>query len=329
MILLGRAAFLSVMIGLAALHMAPSVVIRNSALRIRSSSCITRYMSTSENIIKSETNSKIKLLKSLNIKKKREENNMILLEGHRQVIDAINLGIHPRLIVLSEKAVQAPLGDKLISTLQLHQLKYEYCSDSIMNSISDTVTSQGIVAAFEKPKQFQMNELKSNISPLLLVLDRIADPGNIGTIIRTAYGMGVDGIIAIEGCDPYAPKVLRSAMGLSLKVPISEVSDWNAVNSILNSSEINNFHIYFAEIPTESNSCLSLYNAKLNFSSPTIVVIGSEAVGIHDDVAVVKNNNNFKCQNIYIPMQRNLESFNAAIAGSVILAEIYRKRNEN
>ena len=94
MIVLGRAAFLSVMIGLAALHMAASVVIRNSALRIRSSSCITRYMSTSENIIKSETNSKIKLLKSLNIKKKREENNMILLEGHRQVIDAINLGIH-------------------------------------------------------------------------------------------------------------------------------------------------------------------------------------------------------------------------------------------
>ena len=292
-----------------------------------------RYMSNNaagdDIIIKSETNNKVKLLKALNIKKKREENNMVLLEGHRQIIDAINLGIKPHIILLSEKATQAPLGEKLVNTLLLHKLKYDYCSDIIMNSISDTITSQGIVAAFDKPKQFQLTELKSNTSPLLLVLDRIADPGNIGTIIRSAYGLGVDGIIAIEGCDPYAPKVLRSAMGLSLKVPIAEVSNWNDVNSILETSKINNFHVYFAEIPTDENSCLSLYNSKLNFQSPTIVAIGSEAIGIHSDVAIVKNNTKLKCQNIHIPMKRNLESFNAAIAGSIILGEINRKRNES
>lgn len=327
------AALLVLVMALITGHMAIGLVTRSGVAIARNNYKIMRYMTDSATgddiIIKSETNTKVKLLKSLNTKKKREENNMVLLEGHRQIIDAINLGIKPQLILLSEKAAQAPLGEKLLNTLQLHKLKYDYCSDSIINSVSDTITSQGIVAAFDKPKQFQLTELNGNISPLLLVLDRVADPGNIGTIIRTAYGMGVDGIIAIEGCDPFAPKVLRSAMGLSLKVPIAEVSNWNDVSSMLDSSKINNFHVYFAEIPTEDNSCLSLYNSKLNFQSPTIVAIGSEAIGIHSDVAIVKSNTKLKCQNIFIPMKRNLESFNAAIAGSIILGEINRKRNES
>lgn len=126
--------------------------------------------------ILSTSNEKIKLLKALNTKKKRDNENLLLLEGHRQIIDAINSGFSPHTLLLSKDAINAPLGNLLLEALKKCDPATIYrSSDSIIQSISDTVHSQGIVAAFPKP--ITLTHLPALDSPLIVLLDRPADPG--------------------------------------------------------------------------------------------------------------------------------------------------------
>jgi tRNA G18 (ribose-2'-O)-methylase SpoU len=178
-------------------------------------------------IITSDSNEKIKLLRNLESAKGRSKNDLIRLEGHRQVIDAINYGLAPKLIVYTSRALPVteilekdfPLSKKaydgiqnigpeidveLLNVLQTCDNSIQYqVTESVMRSITDTVNNQGIVAAFEKPvsickipfeSTFNSNQSKNkpnssahhmdNQNSILLVLDGVADPGNVGSLLR-------------------------------------------------------------------------------------------------------------------------------------------------
>ena len=274
-------------------------------------------------VISSRSNEKVKSLKALLIKKNRDSENLLLLEGHRQIIDAINGGYYPNTLLLSDDAVAAPLGNMLLSSLNKCSPSSVYrASNDLIQSISDTVNCQGVVASFSKPKI--RTQLSSQHSPLVVLMDRPNDPGNLGTIIRTAYGMGVDAVVIVDGCDPWSPKVLRSAMGMCLKLPLLEAS-WkdSSVPDLLGSGRSEVGLDPYQVLLADADSSGQVYH-RVDMTGPTVIVVGSEASGIGIEARALLDK-----KYICIPTsaeREDLESFNAAVACSILIAEAARQR---
>lgn len=273
-------------------------------------------------IISSRANEKVKAIKSLHLKKNRDSESRLLLEGHRQIIDAINSGYFPSTLLLSDNSAAAPLGQLLLGALKKCQPSTIFrASDDLIQSISDTVHCQGIVASFPKPKM--TNDLSKLESPLVVLMDRPTDPGNLGTIIRSAYGMGVDAVVIVDGCDPWSPKVLRSAMGMCLKLPVIEAT-WknNSVGEwlLLSAGKRGPYKLLLAD--ADPSGCV--YH-KMDMTGPTVLVVGSEAAGIGPEARSLLGAQYIR---IPTPPQRgDVESFNAAVAGSILMAEAARQRD--
>ena len=281
-------------------------------------SILSQYM-----VISSRSNEKIKSLKALLIKKNRDSENLLLLEGHRQIIDAINGCYYPNTLLLSDDAVAAPLGNMLLSSLNKCSPSSVYrASNDLIQSISDTVNCQGVVASFSKPKI--RTQLSAQHSPLVVLMDRPNDPGNLGTIIRTAYGMGVDAVVIVDGCDPWSPKVLRSAMGMCLKLPLLEAS-WkdSSVPDLLGSGRSEVGLDPYQVLLADADSSGQVYH-RVDMTGPTVIVVGSEASGIGIEARALLDK-----KYICIPTsaeREDLESFNAAVACSILIAEAARQR---
>ena len=301
-------------------------------------------------VITSNSNSKVKLLKSLKMKKKRSEMGLVLVEGHRIVIDAIRYGVKPRLVLFSDRAMTAPMGAELSGALYNNKTwEVEEAVDSVMASISDTVSNQGVVAAFPMPEQISQPEIvlstdsciHNKHGKLTLLLDGISDPGNMGSLIRSSYGMGVDAIVLAPGCcDPWSPKVVRSSMGLCLQLPILQLT-WDEIIAYLKQSVSTNIienanctagganfgmQVLIAESElanTSSDSSRELMRYDdVDYTQPTLLVVGSEAAGVSRQSYLLPG----KRITVTIPMIRRLESINAAIAGSILLAEAAKQR---
>lgn len=300
-------------------------------------------------MIVSDSNEKVKLVKNLQLKKRRDKEGLILLEGHRQVIDALRYGAAPRNIFITDKGIDGPMGYSLMEAITFSNdvardagedifRKIDVVSETIMNKcFSEVETSQGVVAAFQRPnRETYLNNDKpktdgENKNALVLFLDHVSDPGNMGTLIRSSFGFGVDTMVFTGGCDPWAPKVIRSAMGMGLQIPIIETAGWSdQLLDILaqpSPSQLGTlyppleqadqeFQILVADIGEDAIP----YN-EVDFTKPTLLVVGSEARGPSPEVHGLPN-----AKRIYIPMLRDLESLNAAVAGSVILSEAARQR---
>ena len=273
-------------------------------------------------IISSRANDKVKTIKSLHLKKNRDSDGSLLLEGHRQIIDAINSGYYPSTLLLSDNSAAAPLGRLLLDALKkCHPSTVFRASDDLIQSISDTVHCQGVVASFPKPKM--TNDLCKMESPLVVLLDRPTDPGNLGTLIRSAYGMGVDAVVVVDGCDPWSPKVLRSAMGMCLKLPVIEatwkddsVCEW----LLLSAGKKGPYKLLLAD--ADPSGCVYY---QMDMTGPTVLVVGSEAAGIGPEARSLLGAQYIR---IPTPQQRgDVESFNAAVAGSILMAEAARQRD--
>jgi|MDTB01.1.fsa_nt_gb TrmH family RNA methyltransferase len=299
-------------------------------------------------MIISEDNSKVKLVKSLQQKKKRDKESLVLLEGHRQVIDALRFGSRPRHIFITERGIDGPLGYSLMEALTFgctdSLSEVDIISDTIMRKcFSDVENAQGVVASFARPNRETYlpsrggEEGASDQPPLLVVLDRLADPGNMGTLIRSSFGFGADAVVVAEGCDPWAPKTIRSAMGTGLQLPVVETTWGGELLDILEKPSIeavgrlypsshesysgsqNQYQILIADCDVSA-----VPYTEIDYTQPTILVVGNEAHGPSPEAL------DLPCaRKIYIPMQRDLESLNAAIAGSIILSEAARQRQEH
>jgi TrmH family RNA methyltransferase len=207
----------------------------------------------------------------------------------------------------------------------------------VLKACTDTVANQGIVAIVGIPS-FPLVAATAEASdengssaltpvassPLYLILDGVADPGNLGTLLRSSVATAVTGVILLPGsCDPWNPKAVRSAMGTSFRLPIVAVDSWSQCQDLL--SDTLSCHRTFAATMLEDRQGTSHYQVDWT-CEPTALIIGSEGNGLSEEVRrSLEDDKDGKMQPVYVPMQAGVESLNAAICGSVILFEYLRQ----
>ncbi len=181
-------------------------------------------------------------------------------------------------------------------------------SNKIFNDISDVKTPQGILAVIKKN---QNNQIETN-QEYILALDSLQDPGNMGTIIRTADSANINQIIINKTTvDPYSPKVIRSTMGAIYRTNIIEVEDLKATLKEMKSKG-------FQIITTDLKATQSIYD--INYNNKTVVVIGNEANGVSQEILQTAD------KKVIIPMLGKTESLNASIATSIMIYEYVRQK---
>lgn len=189
---------------------------------------------------------------------------------------------------------------------------YEIVSDKIFSGISETITPQGIMAIVKQPV-YNFNNIIKKESATLLFLDDLRDPGNLGTIVRTAEGAGIDGIVlSKESVDMFNPKVIRSTMGAIYRMPF--IYEKDLASTIKNKYIDNGFVMYAAHLQGAKDY------SKIDYPKKTGIIIGNEANGISKEVIDVVENM------IKIPMEGQVESLNAAISAALIIYEVYRQK---
>ncbi|NXC81908.1 MRM3 methyltransferase, partial [Cercotrichas coryphoeus] len=165
-------------------------------------------------------------------KKFRDNHGKVLLEGHRLIKDALEAGAVPQTLFFSTVGHLKLLPEAEIKRASLVKVKFED-----IKIWSDLVTPQGLLGIFSKPDPAKMSYPAAQLAnslPLLLICDNIRDPGNLGTILRSAAGAGCEKVLLTKGCvDPWEPKVLRAGMGAHFRVPIIASLDWESVPTTL------------------------------------------------------------------------------------------------
>lgn len=295
----------------------------------------------SRTLLTSTANERVKAMLQLKTKKKRDSLGLVVVEGYRHINDALQYGLVPSMVFQREEDSGSKQGKQLVEALQsTSHLNCLYeINDKVYTHLSDTMNGQGVIAAFHKPAVSidQFHEAKTSTFPLYVLLDRISDPGNLGTIIRSAYGLGARGIIAVDSCDLWSPKVTRASMAMNLRMPVVEVEGEAPLDQLMsdilshpkNKQQKQHFHLIVAD-GSEASHCT---HSEVNYAQimvqkqeAVLLLIGSEAHGPQPDLyhlpqhALCKQNTAVR-----IPMLRPVESFNAAMAASIILAEIARQ----
>jgi TrmH family RNA methyltransferase len=236
--------------------------------------------------ISSTDNEKIKeYIKLAKHKKYRDERGLFVLEGERLISDAVISGVAPVRIFCTEKFA-GNFDNPFVIT------------EAIAERISETKSTQGIFAVCKKPYE------KPITSDKILVLAGLQDPGNIGTIIRTADAMGITDIIVVNTADIFSPKCTRAAMGSLFHVNIT------VTNSPF---ELLQDYTVYAAVVGEAADVRAV-----SFSAKSAVIIGNEANGIPDEILEKSD------MRITINMPGNAESLNAAAAAAILIWELRR-----
>lgn len=263
-------------------------------------------------MITSNSNAKVKQLICWQKKRKsREEDGIYLVEGLRMFVEAPKDKV--REVYVSESFYQKRREELQLDTWGK---KLEILSDSVYAHVSDTKTPQGVLVVMEQTKYplEQFLKEKNGKKPLLMVLDNLQDPGNLGTILRAGEAAGVTGIILSSDCvDVYNPKVIRSTMGSMFRMPFVYVED---LMQTLRELKDHDIHTYAAHLKGKHS-----YEEE-DYASGTAFLIGNEGNGLREEVAEEAE--------IYIkiPMCGEVESLNAAIAASVLMFEAARQRRQ-
>ena len=257
-------------------------------------------------MLSSPQNARVKLVRALTGRpRERREAGAFLAEGVRLVEEALVAGWPFRFVLhspdISERAAQ------LVARLKQQGTEVDLVDSALMHSLSETESSQGLLAVLDD------HELPLPAAPdFLLITDSIRDPGNLGTLLRSAGAAGVQAVLLPpETTDAFAPKVVRSGMGAHFRLPIRTAS-WAAITVLLGAMPPAR-QVYLAEMG--GASCW-----EVDFKAPLALVIGGEAAGASEAARKVAT------RLVSIPMLAGTESLNAAVAGSILMFEVLRQR---
>lgn len=253
--------------------------------------------------IESKSNSLFKDLKKLKDKKKyREEKKQYIIEGFRFVKEAIKANAYLESIIITENFYNK---EKIfIDSINEQGLKIIIMSKILLDELCDTENPQGIIAVV------QINDKILKEGNTVILVDKVQDPGNMGTIIRTAHAVGARGIITTKGTvDIYNDKVLRSSMGSIFYVPVIEDYDLEIVKNLKNQG----YKLLVSSLQGKNN----FFEEKL--TGNIIIAVGNEGNGVSDEVYEISD------IKVKIPMPGNSESLNVAIATSVMMYEKLRQ----
>lgn len=259
-------------------------------------------------MITSSANARVKQVIQWQSKaKERKKDKVFLVEGFKMYEEAPIE--HVLEVYVSEDAMT-----KLSQNLRekLDRTGYETVASDVFRKMSDTQTPQGILTVLRQP-EYSLEEMISGSKPLLVVLENLQDPGNLGTIVRTGEGAGITGVIMSEQTvDIFNPKTIRATMGSIYRVPFVYVKDMKDTLQKLHEKGI---HTYAAHLKGAT------YYNEFSFEAPTAFLIGNEGNGLQKETADLAEHY------LKIPMEGQVESLNAAIATSLLIYEAHRQRN--
>lgn len=250
-------------------------------------------------IIRGSSNATLAFVRSLQRRDGRARERAFVVEGQRAVADALESGARPRLLLVREGDEPRVVGPSLDTDVRVVTAR-------LFDALSQTVSPQGVLAVFP----FPVPNVPASAAPLALVLDRIRDPGNLGTLLRAAAGAGVESVfLSAASVDPFNPKAVRAGMGAHFRVPLRTLDD-PAREELKERYPLRVVAAAGAATP---------YDA-LDWRGPAALVIGAEADGVDPAVA------DLATATVAIPLAGGVESLNAAVAGAVVLFEAARQR---
>lgn len=260
-------------------------------------------------MITSSSNQRVKQVIQWQTKaRERKSAGVFLTEGFKMFEEAPAEAV--REVYLSENVLERCQKEKKLWN-KLEQTGYEIVSDEVFRRMSDTQTPQGILCVVKQPV-YRLEQFWEAPSPLLVVLENIQDPGNLGTIVRTGEGAGITGVIMSAGTvDIFNPKVIRATMGSIFRVPFLYVDNLHETIRQMGSHGI---HTYAAHLEGKE------YYDSFSFREGTAFLIGNEGNGLERETADLAD------AYLKIPMEGKVESLNAAIATSLLMYEAHRQR---
>ncbi len=283
------------------------------------------------NVITSSQNSKIKLVRALlGRAKERRAAEAFVVEGVRLVEEAVNSNWGLQFVLYDESLSKR--GLRLLRQLEDKKIEVEKVESRILQSLSETESPQGIFAVLSLTQLPITDSLN-----FVLIPDQIRDPGNLGTLLRTAAAAGVQAVLLPpETTDAFAPKVVRSGMGAHFRLPIHSMA-WEEIREYVSASHLTQPEKLNQEDsppsseklhPSGATHTLQIYLADMDGKScwetdlrqPLALIIGGEAEGASEEARKLAT------QNISIPIAGNVESLNAGVAGSILMFEVVRQR---
>jgi RNA methyltransferase, TrmH family len=259
-------------------------------------------------MITSKKNPRIQFIRSLlQDRKIRDDSGQFIIEGVRLVEEAAADQSSIQEIFYTQSLSER--GNTLLEHLQTAKIPIEEVDENIFLSLMDTSTSQGIAAICKKTDK----EIPDNMD-FVIIADQLRDPGNMGTLLRTAAAAGAQAVFTTPGSvDLYSPKVVRSAMGAHFHIFCAEL-DWERLQDIKENNTFQGITSYVAAADAQS----VYWNC--DFTQPALIIIGNEADGASDNAFHLADHR------VSIPMPGDFESLNAAVAAGIIIFEIVRQR---
>jgi RNA methyltransferase, TrmH family len=252
------------------------------------------------------------IIRDLRLRRGRERRGLALAEGVRLVEEALAAGIALRGAAVSSTLETTTRGKTLRGALERAGVRLEEVSPDTLRALADTDQPQGIVAIIE-PRRWALEHIDLGPRRPVLVLDGVQDPGNVGTMLRTALGLGAAGVVALKGTAELTnPKVVRGTMGALFRLPAVAADE----ATFLAWARARGAEVWAAAVDGEPVYALSARPSP----RPTALVIGNEGAGVSSSLAAAAD------RRVAVPLAGPAESLNAAVAAGILLYEVTRER---
>ena len=273
-------------------------------------------MSQPTEIITSKQNALIKRMRALGHREARMAEGMAVVEGLRAIIEAVHARVRVETVLVAPERIRSELARQTITTARERGAHYVTATPEVLDSLSERDTSQGIIAIVERP-QATISSLPRKGNQLILALYEPQDPGNIGTIARTADGAGATALVLFgkRYADPFDPKAIRASMGSVFTIPIIELGP--APSAL---AELLPRDLRLIGAAGEAGT-VELWDVPLRGS--VALLLGNERGGLPPEVIEL-------CHTVArLPMRGHADSLNLAAAAAIFAYEVVRQRREN
>jgi len=263
-------------------------------------------------IISSSSNSNVKYVKSLQMKKSRDEYGKFLIEGEKLFVEALDYKVPISMVLISQSYTESSKHQEYAAVLSERNIPLCYADDKVFKGVCETDTPQGIIAVAAK-LEYDIDSIISKDKLSLILLHELRDPGNVGTIIRTADACGLNAVVISKGsADLYNGKTIRATMGSLFHIPVIQGIDTAEIIVKLKQNGV----VTIGADPHSSISCI-----ELPYHSKSAIIIGNESHGISSGIKDMLD------INATIPMPGRAESLNAGIAASILMYELYVRKS--
>ncbi|HWR62384.1 MAG TPA: RNA methyltransferase [Clostridia bacterium] len=257
-------------------------------------------------VIQSSSNKTLKHIKALRMKKYRDEQSSFVIEGEKLVLEAMEYKAGISMVLCSQSFAMTGSHDKIVNSAAASAIPVYYAEDRLFKDVCETESPQGIIAVAVKP-EYRLADILDRAELCLVLLNEIRDPGNAGTIIRTADACGLDAVLLSSGSvDLYNGKTIRSTMGSLFHIPVLQGLDAASAIEELKKREI----VTIGADPHSDISCIAV-----PYYKKSAIIVGNESQGISSEIKGLLDTS------VKIPMPGRAESLNAGIAASIMMYE--------